>query len=171
MPELSVSYKDEPVREGLVLLKGALINTGSKDITESMVEERLSFSLPHRFKWLEAKVIKHSKGGKGRIDKSPQRLEFPLGLFRRNEFIRFEAIAEVPTNGVNSSQSAKHLKSALLDSLRISHRIADTQAIVAADLPPTGVPLWPRTFLRLAALSCCTREFPMFCWMLSATSW
>ena len=32
MPKLSVLYEDEPVSEGIVLLKGVLINTGSTDI-------------------------------------------------------------------------------------------------------------------------------------------
>ena len=46
VPELAVLYNNLPVSQGLVLIKGAILNTGSKDITDTMVEQNLAFVLP-----------------------------------------------------------------------------------------------------------------------------
>jgi hypothetical protein len=59
-------------------------------------------------------------------------LEFDLGLFRCGEFVKFEALAEVPTvekkGGLVPAIS-------LEESLRFDHRIADTGRIKTADRP------------------------------------
>lgn len=57
LPELAVFYNDAPVGEGLVLVKGAILNSGRKDITDSMVEQKLTFVLPSGFRWLTAKLV------------------------------------------------------------------------------------------------------------------
>lgn len=57
LPELSVLYNDKPVGQGLVLVKGAILNTGSKDITESMIEKKISLTLPDEFRGLLQKLL------------------------------------------------------------------------------------------------------------------
>jgi hypothetical protein len=49
-PELKILYEDQPINEGLVLLKGALVNTGIKDISKNMTTNYPSFSLPKNYK-------------------------------------------------------------------------------------------------------------------------
>lgn len=46
LSELSIQYRDAPVGENLVLLKGCLLNTGTKDISPDMVEEPITATLP-----------------------------------------------------------------------------------------------------------------------------
>src|SRR5205085_6381415 len=82
LPELAILYKGEPVSQSLVLLKGIFHNTGSIDITESMVEEKLTIHLPEGFKWLTGKVVSTSADVKANLTLlSPHSLIFDLGLF------------------------------------------------------------------------------------------
>lgn len=127
LPELSVLYKDKPVSEGLVLLKGFLVNTGSKDIEGSMVEEKLRINLREGYKWITAKIVRTSPDLKATLAVEPDKIEFTTGLMRRNEYVLFEALAEalVPSK----SQDADTRAPKLSDALQITHRIADTQRI------------------------------------------
>ena len=120
-PELAVSYKNSPVGGGIVLLKGAFLNTGRKDITKEMVEGRLRLELPDKFKWLQAKVVSSSPSVQAQIEQEPQTLTFDMGLFRCREFVRFECLAEVPM--------ADDGTACLLKKLEVTHRIADTQKV------------------------------------------
>src|ERR1035438_9026699 len=104
LPELSVLYNNAPVGQGLVLIKGAILNTGSKDITNEMVEQKLTFALPEGFRWLTAKVVGNSGNVVGAIDIQDRSLVFTTGLFRCNEFIRFQAIAEIPVHKTNEEK-------------------------------------------------------------------
>ena len=131
LPELSVLYKEKPVGQGLVLLKGAILNNGSRDITEAMIEEKLSFNLPEGFKWLTAKVVSASPKVHGRVFVSTNKITFETGLFRCNEHIRFEALAEVPIE----EDDTDDVENKLEKGLEITHRIADTKKVDTRELP------------------------------------
>src|SRR5437773_5069061 len=60
LPELRVLYNDAPVGKGLVLLKCAFVNSGSKDITAEMTEQRLALNLPTDHRWLAARIVGNS---------------------------------------------------------------------------------------------------------------
>ena len=79
-PEISITYKNSAVSEGLVLLKAALLNTGSKDIAPEMVDKKVSLTLPDNFKWLNAKVTSSSPDSHGFIKVNPNTLHFDLVL-------------------------------------------------------------------------------------------
>lgn len=130
-PELAVSYKNSPVGEGIVLLKGALLNTGSKDITKEMVDGRLRLELPDKFKWLQAKVVFSSPDVQAQIEQEPRTLTFDTGLFRCREFVRFECLAEVPI----LDDGTASIEARLLKELDVTHRIADTQEVNPIHLP------------------------------------
>jgi hypothetical protein len=135
--DLKVLYKDEPVSENMVLLKGYIMNTGSKDITVDMVEEPLALKLPEGFKFLDAKVVPSKTQVKASLTiKDATIAEFDLGLFRVDELVKFEALAEVPT-GQPESESSKQesAKERLKDSMQFVHRIADTRKVIASQLP------------------------------------
>lgn len=139
MPELEVRYKDSPVAEGLVLLKDCFLNTGSKDISEAMVEEKVSVSLPENFRWLTAKVISASPEVHSHITILDRSIVFETGLFRCNEYIRFEALAEVPTENPQRNKGAESIDKRLIKALTMHHRIADTKKIKKRDLPPLKI--------------------------------
>ncbi len=151
MPELAVHYKGSAVGEGLVLLKGAFLNTGSKDISEAMVEEKVSISLPEEFGWLTAKVVSTSAKVQAQLAMLDRSVVLETGLFRCREYIRFEALAEVPTKDARDNDGAESIEKKLGKALKINHRIADTQKIKKKDLAP---PYSQRRFKRrLAVLS------------------
>lgn len=130
-PEISVNYKSSAVSEGLVLLRAALLNTGSKDITPEMVAEKVSITLPENFQWLNAKITSKSPDVHGFIKVDQHTLYFDLGLFRRKEFIRFEALVEVPLQ----QKGGKSPEDTLGNIIKVSHRIADTQKVISTDMP------------------------------------
>jgi len=140
LPELSVLYKNSPISENIVLLKGFFLNNGSKDITEDMVKGKLTIVLPQGYRWLQGKVVSSSPEVRASITPNDTDLVFDLGLFRCNEFIKFETLAELPsrqaeniTNGSKSSPTER-----LLSSLKFAHRISDTQKVKKKSIPPTG---------------------------------
>ena len=93
--DLKITYLNDPVKPNLYLLKGALINTGKKDISADMVEDNIKMELPVNYKWLTAKVISRAKNVNAEVDvKSNTELEFNFGLFKTGEFLRFQALYE-----------------------------------------------------------------------------
>lgn len=134
-PELSVNYQTKPVSEGIVFLKGALLNTGAKDIDEIMVKENISINLPDNFKWLSAKVISTSPRLQANTNVSENTINIHTGLFRCKEFIRFEALAEVPITETKKGKKPITLEDKLGNAIRIAHRITDTQKVLIKDLP------------------------------------
>jgi hypothetical protein len=137
VPELSVLYNGKPVSENLVLLKGILQNTGSVDITEMMVVEPLAIKLPEGYKWLEARIVGSAPNVHATVsNQDSTSLIFDVGLFRVNEHIRFEAVAEVPSTEDASAQSGGSASDRLSKVLIFSHRIANTQKVNSEMLPP-----------------------------------
>jgi hypothetical protein len=134
VPELAVLYNNVPVGQGLVLIKGAILNTGSKDITDSMVEQKLAFVLPPDFRWLTAKIVGNSGNVKATIVIQDNSLVFTTGLFRCNEFIRLQAIAEVPIDAAGEEKNVT-IEDRLDKAISIIHRIADTQKVAEIELP------------------------------------
>ena len=61
LDEVEVRFRQKPISENIILLNGSFINDGNYDIDKSMVHKPLSIYLPKEFKFLKAKVIKHSK--------------------------------------------------------------------------------------------------------------
>jgi len=125
LPELSIQYQDDPVSENLVLLKGYLLNTGTKDISPDMVEGDLSLSIPQGFRWITAQVVSSSPELVAEatiVDE--QKIQISTGLFRTKEHVRFEALAEAPDLD-GDGDPADELES----SISIAHRITDTRKV------------------------------------------
>lgn len=117
IPLLTVSYKGDPVPKNLTITRGYLLNTGSKDITNEMVYQPLQIHLSEGYRWLEA-------SGKTTVDDvehakiiDPKTVEVSLGLFRRDEVIRFQGLIEVG--------EGKYW----LEKFEFHHRIADTSHV------------------------------------------
>jgi len=132
-PEITILYENNPVGKNLVLLKGAFVNSGTKDIAAEMVARQLTIVLPPDYSWLTARVVAASQDATPSISPSADRskLNFDLGLFRCGEYLRFEALAEVPNTGTNGrAEPENSLKSAI----SFSHRIADTRKVESTEL-------------------------------------
>lgn len=131
LPELSVKYKDSPVKPNLVLIIGALVNSGKSDISPpSIIEQPIRISLPEGYKWLTSKVISSSENVEAEIKvENDNNLVLDNGLFMQKEYIRFQALAEVPIEDSNGNKNKHSLDDQLEESLKFSHRIADLHEI------------------------------------------
>lgn len=134
-PELVISYENNPVGKNLVLLKGAFLNTGTKDITKEMVSGQLTIALPAAHHWLSARVVAASPDVVSSImhSREESRLAFDLGLFRSGEYVRFEALAVIPASEQSSREDAAQR---LKEVLTFEHRIADTRKVEYKEIPP-----------------------------------
>jgi hypothetical protein len=131
LQHLTVSYKGEPVKKNLGLFKGFLVNTGTKDITDDMIEKPLTFQLSDECRWLEVSAKASSDGTERVKIIDAKTVEFSLGLFRRNEFLRFEALVE---SSGGPSEKGKIVP---------DHRIADTDGVYEKKMPMKGPKIWP----------------------------
>ncbi len=134
--DLTIQYKDKPVNQGLVFLKGSILNTGTKDINAGMIEDGIKINLPEKFQWLSAKIISASPSLQAELIISGNSIHISTKLFRCKEFIRFEALAEVPIT--SSKKDSDTLENKLEKAIQFTHRIADTQKILMKDLPKSG---------------------------------
>lgn len=122
--ELSVLYKGSPITQNLILIEGALVNTGNKDILPTMIERPISLNLPEDYKWLTAKIISISNNVEADINISDPTLTINSGLFKINEYIRFQALLQA-----NHEENISKLENKLNKIIKFSHRIADMQKI------------------------------------------
>lgn len=130
MPDLNITYKDEPISDNLVLINGFIVNSGKQDITKEMTEENLSIVLPDGFRWIDKKIVSSSPKVKADIvAKNDTNLAFDIGLFREGKFIQFEALAKVPESDSASEHDRMSPEKILSDNLNFTHRIANTDKV------------------------------------------
>ncbi len=155
LPELVLLYIDAPVSPNVVLIKGSLVNTGKKDISPAMIEKPIAVSLPKGSKWLNVKVVSASRDVKASLNiDQPSSMVLTSGLLRRNEFIRFQAMAELaPPERGPSQPDAISLEDRLESSMKFDHRIEGTRAVRSLELQGTERSS-RRLKLYLGALAC-----------------
>jgi hypothetical protein len=159
--DLKVLYKDEPVSENMVLLKGYIMNTGAKDITRDMIEKPLTLKLPDGFRWLDAKVVPSRSVVEGKLQiKQATSAEFELGLFRVNEYVKFEALAQVPSSESQSKIGYEgNAVTRLRERLKVEHRIADSRRVIHREIPSASLPFGFVIFFFVCALGFLTLSF------------
>ena len=152
VPDLTVSFRGVPVEPGLVLTKLIVANDGGIDINPNMVDEPLALTLPEGFRWLAANVIATSPKVTAQIDHDNQRVKVSTSLFRRDEFIRLDLIAAVPTEVADAGKGqavARRFRKAIT----AAHRIANTQKARIRDLgTDAAAQRHVRSFARILAV-------------------
>lgn len=141
LPDLKVLYKSDPVSENIVLLKGYFFNTGSKDITTEMVEKPVTLKLPERFKWLDGKVVSPQDSLKVSLQiKDDITAKINFGLFRVNEYAKFELLAQVPvTDPVVKGTKIINAVGKLRTALMLVCRIADCREVLRKRIPASVI--------------------------------
>jgi hypothetical protein len=133
LPNLNITYKEESISDRIVLLKGYLVNTGKIDIKRDMVNSPIMLYLPENYRWLDVKQVSSSIGLVADIHILPdnnRNIKFEFELFKREEFVQFEALAEVPEN------KSKKPSSLMEKAIGFTSRISDTDRIKSLDLEP-----------------------------------
>lgn len=136
-PDLKVLFRDQPVSENLVLLKGYFINTGKKDISREMTEQQITLKLPSEFEWVESKVVECSPTLKAtaRVNGKTE-ISFETGLWKIREYFKFEALAKVPVVKADPDNLPKEYPTRrLVQAVTFSHRIADSKVIHETRVP------------------------------------
>ena len=114
LDDLKILYQGNEIGENMYLIKGVILNSGNKDITPSDVEQNLRLLLPTNGIWLDSKIISKSDDIKVELREENASLDLQLGLFRKSEYLYFEALADSPL--INKPDK----------DLKFEHRIADT---------------------------------------------
>ena len=119
--EIKIQYNDLPISEQMIYLKASFINTGNTDLSTKDNTHKLKIELPNDYKWINCKITGHSKDIECNLTNTNSELTFDFDLLRKNEFIQFEAFAEIKNTDRPASTFRK--------SLTFSHRIPNTAKI------------------------------------------
>ena len=121
--EISIKYKNAPIKENVIYLKASFINDGYLDIDGSNVEKTISLELNKGLKWIKSKVTEVSPGLNcdNEITNEKHILKFNFGLLRKKEFFQFEALIE--------TEDEKYKAEDIFENIRIKHRISNTTNI------------------------------------------
>jgi hypothetical protein len=123
LPDLSVEVDGQPLSENVVLLQGALVCRGTKDVTASMVVEPLTLRLRAGWRWLAVGKIEASPGLQPQItiEQAPSDSAVVSfgSLFRCDEYIAFTALLQMDPDNPKSSLWSWPLS--------CDHRITDTR--------------------------------------------
>jgi len=135
--DLAVIFRGEPVSANLVLLKGYLINTGRRDIAREMIEDQISIHVPPEFEWVDSKVVETSPSlhAEARL-MSAQEIEFTTGLWKKKEYMKFEALAKVPVVEAGPDNPPDERPTVRLrKAISFTHRISDSDRIEETRVP------------------------------------
>jgi hypothetical protein len=140
LPELAVLYKGTPVTPNVILIRGAFVNTGKRDIAPAMIERPITLRLPEDCRWLSSSAVSATPDIQATIHQTSNSiLTLSTSLLRCKEFIRFQALAEVPPVPPGSMSMPKDSSETRLETaLEFDHRIQDTQPIRRTEVGETS---------------------------------
>lgn len=129
--DLEIRFRNSPVSQNIVLLKGYIINTGKRDISPAMVERRLRLVLPEGFEWIDCQVTDRSENLQAQLAEiTIESIEFEFGLLKTEEYFRFDALATVPTIDDDTPKDRSKLSNVKLrEVLEFDYRISDMHGI------------------------------------------
>jgi len=106
--DLKITYKDEKVQNDLYLIRGFLLNNGKADIQKSELENNLSAKLSEG-KWINCKIISASDNLVSKCYVDEDSLYVESELFKIDEYIYFEALAETSSKRIEFSHRIANL--------------------------------------------------------------
>lgn len=144
--DLEIRFRDSPVSQNIVLLKGYIINTGKRDISPAMVEKRLRLVLPEHFEWIDCQITDRAKNLQAQVvEITTESIEFEFGLLKTEEYFRFDALATIPTVDNDTPKCLpKPPNVRLREVLKFDYRIIDTHDIQKLSLSDfEKISFWP----------------------------
>lgn len=96
---IDVIYSGKSIENFLVLFKGVIRNNGQTDIDKNRIYKPIQIKTKSNYKWLEFSVSANPEGASVALSKTnDQTLELNWDLLKKNEFIEFESVIEIPQN-------------------------------------------------------------------------
>jgi hypothetical protein len=122
LPDLSILYRDIAIGDSTFFLSAYLVHTGHRDISQDMVAEPLTVSVPEGYRWLAVHAGDRSPELSASVTSvSDSVIAFDLGLFRVGEYVEFVALVDCPPHGGLPAPGSDPSHA-----LRFHHRITDT---------------------------------------------
>ena len=106
----SIVIDEKPASDQVVWITGWIINSGSYDISERIVEHPLKLQLPENMQWVRGDVKHYSIDVKCNSQIiSPQELQFTWVLLKSGEYIYFDALLECPIEETKGELGGKFI--------------------------------------------------------------
>lgn len=102
---IKITYNNSPINNNMILIRGFIFNTGKRDFTSEMIEDSLKIILPEKGVWHYANILEKSENLHVITKNNINELSFETGLFKTDEYFKFEALAE---NFTRDNISFKH---------------------------------------------------------------
>lgn len=99
---ITVKYEEEDISKNLFLISGYLANVGNVDIDERDVEKPINFILPQNSKWHSFKILSNKSHINISESYTERSLEVNIGLWKKNEGFRFDALVSLDVEGVDN---------------------------------------------------------------------
>lgn len=116
--DLSIKYKGIEVQKNIYFISGFLVCQGKKDISNE--KNSVEISLPEKWKWLDYKIVSHSKGMVFHKEFDDKTVTLDFDLLKNKEFVEYEGIIEI-------NEEIK--KENIGEELDFHHRIPNVPAI------------------------------------------
>lgn len=123
---IEIVYNKKPLTRTLILLKAKLLNNGQIDIDKNRIYSPLKIKSTDDFNWLETTITSNPESATTSVKLiSETEIQLDWDLLKKDEFIEFEALAEV----VNTDK--QYLEKALdfYNGLFFDFRITDLNSI------------------------------------------
>lgn len=104
---VEIKYKNHPISENLVYLKGTLLNSGNVDLDKSNIHKPISFNLPENFSFLETNIINTSSDFRIETTIKPNSIIFEWDLLITNEYFTFSCLMECSNRSDSISTPSK----------------------------------------------------------------
>ena len=125
--DISILIDEKPASEQVVWITGWIVNSGSLDIGDRIVQKPLRLDLPENMSWIRANIDHSSNDVEcqcSTVDK--RQIEFHWTLLRSGEYIHFDCLVECPPEATKEVWDSKSFAEAIRPYSRIENTRTDT---------------------------------------------
>ncbi|CAN5239053.1 hypothetical protein BH10ACI1_BH10ACI1_21800 [soil metagenome] len=147
LDDIEIKFKDSPIGQNVVFLKGTILNSGNTDIDKNSMFEPLSLILPKNFTWLKISSNKQSENIVLNYHiKDEKTVDFDWDLIKKGEFFQFDALVECKvfnddkdkvreeSDDEDKIKEEKELSGKLYENLKFKHRITNLFEVNKSEL-------------------------------------
>jgi len=125
--DIKINYKNQPIGNGLLTLRGSFFLSSKKDLTSSDIYDKLTLKLPSGYSYKYIDLVKKSSRLKIKVQSSDDEAIFTWDIFKNNEFFHFESLVEFK-NDIEENNNTWQIQNKLNSGLEVYHRIKDVES-------------------------------------------